>query len=251
MKQLWLYATFRYPVSKYNELHVANIPHCHRFRSVWNAKKENCKILQPVAAAAVVGRIDKSQKIQLFVVVAPFVNVVFVVANYAQQQQQKKSPIRTEGGRACAARPALGRRAVCAAHATTTFVPYFCTWLKGGREWHVVNCCSSIYNCNSLWLLSTGARLVTLLQAQDLDSGSRRRHTGAWSRSTPSPCAVTPAALVAFWFSAILPFQFLCFNFANGGLVIAYSSIANFRLSTDNNSLNKSKRICRHVVVMI
>lgn len=164
---------------------------------------------------------------------------------------KKKSPIRTEGGRACAARPTLGRRAVCAAHATTTFVPYFCTWSKGGREWHVVNCCSSIYNCNSLWLLSTGARLVTLLQAQDLDSGSRRRHTGAWSRSTPSPCAVTPAALVAFWFSAILPFQFLCFNFANGGLVIAYSSIANFRLSTDNISLNKSKRICRHVVVMI
>lgn len=43
-----------------------------------------------MAAAAVVGRIDKSQKVQLFVVVAPFVNVVFVVANYAQQQQQKK-----------------------------------------------------------------------------------------------------------------------------------------------------------------
>lgn len=129
MKQLWLYAAFRYPVSKYNELHVANIPHGHRFRSVWNAKKENCKILQPVAAAAVVGRIDNSQKVQLFVV-APFVNVVFVVANYAQQQQ-KKSPIRTEGGRACAARPTLGRRAVCAAYATTTFVPYFCTWSKG------------------------------------------------------------------------------------------------------------------------
>lgn len=91
-------------------------------------QKKNCKILQPVAAAAaVVGRIDKSQKVQLFVV-APFANVVFVVANYAQQQeQQKKSPIRTEGGRACAARPTLGRRAVCAAHATITFVPYFCT----------------------------------------------------------------------------------------------------------------------------
>lgn len=44
-----------------------------------------------MAAAAVVGRIDKSQKVQLFVVVVPpFVNVVFVVANYAQQQQQKK-----------------------------------------------------------------------------------------------------------------------------------------------------------------
>lgn len=54
-------------------------------------KYKNCKILQPVAAAAaVVGRIDKSQKVQLFVVVAPFVNVVFVVANYAQQQEQQK-----------------------------------------------------------------------------------------------------------------------------------------------------------------
>lgn len=42
-----------------------------------------------MAAAAVVGRIDKSQKVQLFVV-APFVNVVFVVANYAQQQEQQK-----------------------------------------------------------------------------------------------------------------------------------------------------------------
>lgn len=90
MKQLWLYATFRYPVSKYNELHVANIPHCHRFRSVWNAKKENWKILQPVAAAAVVGRIDKSQKVQLFVVVAPFVNVDLLLLIMRNNSNKKR-----------------------------------------------------------------------------------------------------------------------------------------------------------------